>query len=222
MIKKSLNYTKNLFAQDNTHNKYLGYLVLIITTLFTRILFVTKYLFEWDAVQLALGIKNFNILQHQPHPPGYFFYICLGKILNKFVGDANYSLIIINIIFTIIATILFYNIALKIFKDKKLSMLSAIILITNPFVWFHGEFVNIYLIDSLFALVYFYLSYSIIKEKNNSLTLFSFLFGIGIGFRQSLLIFFAPLYLFTAYHYLKRNIGLSCWRRLIGRWKLSQ
>jgi Dolichyl-phosphate-mannose-protein mannosyltransferase len=205
MIKKNLKYTKNLFSQNNTHNEYLSYLVLIMTTILTRILFMTKYLFEWDSVQLALGIRNFNILQHQPHPPGYFFYVHFGKYLNSIIGNANYSLITINIFFTIVAAILFYNISLKIFKDQKLSILSAIIFITNPFIWFHGEFVNIYIIDSLFALIYFYLSYLIIKEKKSSLYLFSLLFGIGIGFRQSLIIFFLPLYLFTAYHYLKRE-----------------
>jgi hypothetical protein len=205
MIKKSLNYTKNLFYKDDSDNKNLTYFILIVTTIFTRILFTTKYLFEWDSVQLALGMRNFNVLQHQPHPPGYFFYVYLGKIVNKFIGNANYSLIIINIFFTIIAALLFYNIALRIFKDKKLSILSAIIFITNPFIWFHGEFVNIYIIDSLFALVYFYLSYSIIKEKKDWLYKFSFLFALGIGFRQSLLIFFIPLYLFTAYCYLKRE-----------------
>ena len=205
MLKKGLKQTKNLFSKINTNNEYITYLVLILTTLFTRILFATKYLFEWDSVQLALGIRNFSIINHQPHPPGYFFYVYLGKYLNNIIGNANYSLIIINIFFTIIAAILFYNIALKIFKDKKLSILSAMIFITNPFIWFHGEFVNIYIIDTLFALIYFYLSYLIIKENKRILPLFSLLFGIGIGFRQSLVIFFAPLYIFTAYYYLKRE-----------------
>jgi dolichyl-phosphate-mannose-protein mannosyltransferase len=205
MIKKGLKYTKNLFFKKNKSNKYTAYLVLIVTTIFTRFLFATKYLFEWDSVQLALGMRNFSIINHQPHPPGYFFYVYLGKYINSFVGNANYSLIIINIVFTIIAAILFYNIALKIFKDKKLSILAGIIFITNPFIWFHGEFVNIYIIDSLFALVYFYLSYSIIKENKKILPLFTLLFAIGIGFRQSLVIFFAPLYIYTAYYYLKKE-----------------
>ena len=205
MIKKGLKYTKNLFFKKNRSNKYTAYLVLIITTIFTRILFATKYLFEWDSVQLALGIRNFNIINHQPHPPGYFFYVYSGKYIDNFLGNANYSLIIINIFFTIIAAILFYNIAFKIFKDKKLSILAGIIFITNPFIWFHGEFVNVYIIDSLFALIYFYISYSIIKENKKIFPLFSLLFGIGIGFRQSLIIFFAPLYIYVAFYYLKRE-----------------
>ncbi len=197
--------TKNLFSKQNQNNKYISYLVLIITIIFTRILFISKYLFEWDSVQLALGIRSFNIIKHQPHPPGYFFYVYSGKYLNHIIGNANYSLIIINIIFTIIASILFYNIAFKIFKDKKLSILSAIIFITNPFIWFHSEFVNVYMIDALFSLIYFYLSYLIIRENKKILALFTLLFAIGIGFRQSLIIFFTPLYLLSAYYYLKQE-----------------
>lgn len=195
----------NLFIHNNESNKYIAYLILIITTIVTRLLFVTKYLFEWDSVQLALGMDNFNIIKHQPHPPGYFFYIYFGKIINKFIQNPNLSLILINIFFTIIGSILFYKIAFKIFKNKKLSLLSAIIFITNPFVWFHGEFVNIYMIDCLFSLIYFYLSYLIIKENKKYLVLFSLFLGIGIGFRQSLLIFFGPLYLYTFIHYLQKN-----------------
>ena len=192
--------------EKNKKNKYIAYLILTTVTLITRIPFITRYLFEWDSVQLALGIKNFNIIQHQPHPPGYFFHIYLGKLLNLFIKNPNYSLIAINIIFTIIAGIIFYHIAKKIFKNQILATLSSLIFLTNPYIWFHGEFVNVYILDTLFALIYFYLSILIIQDKRKNLMLiFSLLFGIGIGFRQSLIIFFVPLYLFTAYYHLKNQ-----------------
>lgn len=33
---------------------------------------------EWDSVQLAMGIREFNLWKHQPHPPGYPLYVFLG------------------------------------------------------------------------------------------------------------------------------------------------
>ena len=33
---------------------------------------------EWDSVQLALGVRQFNIWEHQPHPPGYPLYVFFG------------------------------------------------------------------------------------------------------------------------------------------------
>ena len=35
---------------------------------------------EWDLVQFALGVGNFNIWEHQPHPPGYPLYVFCGWI----------------------------------------------------------------------------------------------------------------------------------------------
>ena len=55
------------------------------TTLF--LIFALLYFFtrspgldEWDSVQFALGVRQFNIWEHQPHPPGYPLYIFLGWI----------------------------------------------------------------------------------------------------------------------------------------------
>ncbi len=35
-----------------------------------------------DSVNFALGVENFSIANHQPHPPGYPVYIALGKVSN--------------------------------------------------------------------------------------------------------------------------------------------
>ncbi|MDD3284854.1 MAG: DUF2723 domain-containing protein [Patescibacteria group bacterium] len=193
----------------NTKNNILSIIILSIITIITRIPFVSKYLFEWDSVQFALGMENFNIIHHQPHPPGYFFYIYSAKLLNFLIKNPNYSLIAVNIILCVVAAIIFFIICNKIFQNKLISFFASIIFITNPFVWFHSEFANVYMIDCLFSLIYFYLSYLIFIEKKNYTYLFSFLFAIGIGFRQSLIIFFSPLYIFSIIYFLlyhKRSI----------------
>ena len=33
---------------------------------------------EWDSVQFALGVGDFNLWRHQPHPPGYPLYVAFG------------------------------------------------------------------------------------------------------------------------------------------------
>ena len=35
---------------------------------------------EWDSVQFAFGVGDFNIWRHQPHPPGYPVYIAWGWV----------------------------------------------------------------------------------------------------------------------------------------------
>ncbi len=38
----------------------------------------TPALDEWDSVQFALGVGDFDLWKHQPHPPGYPLYIAAG------------------------------------------------------------------------------------------------------------------------------------------------
>lgn len=163
----------------------------------SRIPFISHYLFDWDAVQLAMGMEHFDISRYQPHPPGYFLYVYFAKFINLFLDNPNLAMIVENIILSIIGLIIFYEISKKIFKNEFLSILSSLIFITNPFIWFHSEFPNVYIIDLCFSLIYFYLSYLIIIQNKNLLWLFSALFALGIGFRQSLLVFFLPIYIYA-------------------------
>lgn len=185
--------------------KALPVIILILTLIILRIPFVSHYLFDWDAVQLALGMDDFNIEKHQPHPPGYFLYIYFAKFINIFLKNPNLAMIIENIILSIIALIIFYLIAKKIFKNEFLGFLASFIFITNPFIWFHSEFPNVYIIDLCFSLIYFYLSYLIIIKNKSILWLFSILLALGVGFRQSLIIFFLPLYLYACFFDFKFN-----------------
>lgn len=40
---------------------------------------------EWDSVQFAMGIREFNLWKHQPHPPGYPVYIFLAWLPVRFL-----------------------------------------------------------------------------------------------------------------------------------------
>lgn len=41
---------------------------------------------EFDSVQFAMGVREFNVWEHQPHPPGYPLFIFLGWIGVKLFG----------------------------------------------------------------------------------------------------------------------------------------
>jgi hypothetical protein len=42
-----------------------------------------------DAINFSLGVRDFEVAQHQPHPPGYPLYIALGKISTPLVRAAG-------------------------------------------------------------------------------------------------------------------------------------
>ena len=54
-------------------------LVLVLIFLAAHLAFLPKTLEDLDSVNFALGVREFDVAQHQPHPPGYPVYIALAK-----------------------------------------------------------------------------------------------------------------------------------------------
>lgn len=48
--------------------------------------FIAPSLEDIDSVNFALGVRDFDVADHRPHPPGYPIYIALGKIAVAAVG----------------------------------------------------------------------------------------------------------------------------------------
>jgi Dolichyl-phosphate-mannose-protein mannosyltransferase len=52
---------------------------LVLAFLFAHLAFLPRTLEDVDSVNFALGVRQFDVAQHQPHPPGYPVYIALAK-----------------------------------------------------------------------------------------------------------------------------------------------
>src|SRR4030042_238026 len=93
-------------------------LSLFILTILTRIPFTSKYLYHWDSVQFALALEDYDITVHQPHPPGYFLYVMLGRLVNLFVKDANTTFIFISILFSSLQVVTLSFFGIEIFDTQ--------------------------------------------------------------------------------------------------------
>lgn len=183
---------------SNLMMTYWREIVLAILVIVSRAPFVTKYLFNWDAVQFALALEHFDISQHQPHPPGYIIYVGLGSVVNSLFHNANTSFIIISILGSCLATLLCYYVALEITRRRSFSFLLSALFLSNPFVWFFGEITSTYIFDAVFALLFALLTLRIIRKKEwSSFYWFTFFIALAGGVRESLIILFLPLYLFS-------------------------
>lgn len=169
--------------------------ILSILVLVTRLPFTSKYLFEWDSVNFALGFENYNIIWHQPQPPGYILYVGLGRVLNMLFHDANATMIFISIVSSILTVILVYFLAKQLFS-RKIAVIASIILIFNPIFWFYGEVATIYPCEAFLATLIVYLSYNVLKGNDKYLYPAVAVLGIAGGFREDLIIFMLPLVLF--------------------------
>ncbi len=48
--------------------------------------FLANSLEDIDSVNFALGVRDFNVAEHRPHPPGYPLYIAIAKVSTAIAG----------------------------------------------------------------------------------------------------------------------------------------
>ncbi|MCC7123976.1 MAG: DUF2723 domain-containing protein [Acidobacteria bacterium] len=51
--------------------------------------FLASTLEDIDSVNFALGVRDFDVAAHRPHPPGYPVYIAMGKVAAAIVGAVS-------------------------------------------------------------------------------------------------------------------------------------
>jgi len=170
-------------------------IILSLMVLLTRIPFMSHFLYEYDSVSYALAFQHFNISLYQPQAPGYIFFVALGKIVNLFFNNPNSSMIFISIVFSILTVILVYFLAKQMFS-REIGVVACIFLIFNYVFWLYGETATIYMCESLFATLIAYTSYQLLRGDNRFLYISSIVLGLSGGFRQDLIVFMFPLWLF--------------------------
>lgn len=170
-----------------------------LIVIISRIPFMSKFLYDWDSVNYALAFENYDILLSQPHPPGYILFVAVGKAFNFIFNDPNVSLIFLSMLFSILTVIFIYFLAKEMFSHK-IAIFSVIILIFNPIFWFYGEIAAIYMSEAFFAALIAYSSYQIIKGNEKFIYISAIILGLSGGFRQDLILFMFPLWLFCLYY----------------------
>ena len=65
--------------------------------------FLPPTLEDIDSMNFALGIRSFDPVKHQPHPPGYPLFIALGKLARPIVGSEAAALAVWGAVFGALA-----------------------------------------------------------------------------------------------------------------------
>lgn len=201
---------KSLISKDKFRGDIAISLLLVLLIIITRLPFTSKFLYEWDSVNFALALDKYDILLHQPQPPGYILFVGLGKVLNQIFHDANTTLVFISILFSALTVILVYFIGKQLFS-RKIAITGGILLIFSPIFWFYGEIATIYPSEAFLAILIAYTSYQAFKGRTIFFYISSLVLGLAGGFRQDLILFMSPLWFFCLF-YPERN-----YKRMIKR-----
>jgi hypothetical protein len=171
-------------------------LVLIAATAATRFVFRSHYLYDIDSVNFALALKHFDPSVHQPHPPGYFLYVCLGRLMELIFHDANAAFVAISIVFSCGAVTMVYLLSGDWFGIHA-GRFAGLIFVFSPSLWFHGTVALTYAVEAFFSALTGYLCWRVCSGASRFVLPAAAVVGIAAGFRPSSLLLLAPVLLFS-------------------------
>mgnify|MGYP001606892260 CR=1 FL=1 len=189
---------KSVAALSWTENPAIVSVVLSLVVLATRIPFATRFFFDWDSIQFALGLERFDLAHHQPHPPGYILYMGAARLFAFFTHDLNAGFVAVSIVASLGATLVVFALVQRLVRDRWSAALVACAFAFNPYVWFYGEVALNYIGDVFVSVAAAYLTLRILRERRPALLLaLTALLALAGGFRQSSTLLFAPLWLLS-------------------------
>ena len=162
----------------------------------TRFIFRSHYLYDVDSVNFALAMRRFDPMVHQPHPPGYFLYILLGRLLNILVHDANLALVILSIAASCGTVWIICQLTLDWFGCAAAAFAGAMFLL-SPLGWFHGTVALTYIVEAFFSALIGHLCWRVYCGRERFAIPAAIILGISAGVRPSSFVFLAPLFLLS-------------------------
>lgn len=166
--------------------------VLAIVVAATRWPAVSLTLWDWDEALFALALRDYDVVAHHPHPPGFPLFIALAKLIPL---DGFHALQSVTVCASLFVFPAMFFLARELRFSALTSMGAALLLAFFPNVWFFGGTA----FSDVPSLVLALLASALLLRGcrgDASLLAGAVVLGIAAGFRpQNLLIGFVPLLL---------------------------
>jgi hypothetical protein len=169
-----------------------------LLTLATRIPFRAHLLPTWDAVQFALALREYDVVKHQPHPPGYILYVGAGRLVAAALGDATAALTWLAILASAVTVLLVYRLAFRLY-GRWTALTAAVGLVASPLFWFYGVVGLSYTAEAALATAVAAATWALRGGDRRALAWSALLLALAGGVRQSILVVLLPLWVGMAW-----------------------
>jgi dolichyl-phosphate-mannose-protein mannosyltransferase len=166
---------------------------IVAVTLLSRIPFRAQMPYGLDSIQFVLATNRYDVRLHQPHPPGYFLFVMMGRLLQTLLPDPNLSFILLSMISSTLAVWLVFCLARQM-SGTRSAVTSMVLMATSPVVWFHGEVALSNAADCFFVCLLALLCWRAVNRDYTNIYLSALVLGLAGGIRQNTLLFMAPLW----------------------------
>ena len=115
---------------------------LAVIVLAAHLAFLSPTLEDIDSINFALGVRHFDVAQHQPHPPGAPVFVALGKITTPLFraagvhGAESRALAIWSIVSAAAAVPLVFVLFSAMGGDRRAAFWAAALAACAPLAWF--------------------------------------------------------------------------------------
>jgi len=180
---------------------------LSVAAVFTVIPIRSRLPVTWDNIQFTLALEHYDVVLHQPHPPGYFLFVMLGRLLRPLFADPYQALVVVAIVAGSLAVVLTYYAGAVMF-NRWVGVIAALLLLTAPSAWSMRSTGLTYSFGALFSALVGVLSWRTVNERSFPWWPSAIAIGVAAGFRQTDALFLMPLWLWSLH---KRD-----WRTFAG------
>jgi hypothetical protein len=167
---------------------------LSVLTVLSRLPYRARMAYNWDAVQFALALREYDVAKHQPHPPGYILYVGLGRLVNLWLGDATASYVTLAVVFSGLTTFVVYWLARAVY-DRATALAAASLLAVSPLFWFYGAVGLTYAGEALCGATVAFFAFRALRGSERDGWIAAAFLGLAGGLRQSILALLFPLWL---------------------------
>lgn len=172
----------------------------------TRVLAVARGPWDWDELLFLLGLRDYDVGLHHPHPPGFPLYMLVGRALVELGVEPFRALQTINLTaaMAIVPVMIFFGRELRL--SFRTNLAAAILFSFLPNVWFFGGsgFSDVVAIVLAIGAVALLLRGA---RSPGAFVAGALVLAIAAGFRpQNLLVGFVPLLIATWHQWRARRV----------------
>jgi hypothetical protein len=170
-----------------------GAAILALVFLAFHLPYLPQSLEDLDSINFALGVRHFDVAQHQPHPPGYPVFIALGKVVRATGASEPAALALVSLAGGVlgVVAIAWLFAALDRTVDPRRWLPAALVAMTAPAYWFTA--VRPLSDMAGLAAVLAVQAVAITASTTATLALAAFLAGIAAGIRAQVVWLTVPL-----------------------------
>ena len=109
----------------------------VVVLLALRLPFLPATLEDIDSVNFDLGVHDYDLVHHQPHPPGFPVYIFLARLAHPWFDSHAAGLAFLSALFGALVVVPLYFLMRRLTSRQEAGLVCVLTLF-NPIVWFNS------------------------------------------------------------------------------------